>query len=184
MGTVWMSSTLAPAEGRPEIIARLIMRGLRCGSRLTVTVGPWAAPRRRPPPRVRRTPGVMSTLTRPEMPYAPNSERCARPPQIRLSFRLAPVSSSLLGQIRTSLWTIAPSPMTVLSPTTAPSSTTGPAAHIALLADDRATELDTFAHVGVVPHHAALDPGVAIDDGVVADGRGADDCAPLRTRAS
>ena len=34
--------------------------------------------------------GVMSTFTRPEMPYAPKSERCARPPQIRLSLRLAP----------------------------------------------------------------------------------------------
>ena len=125
-GTSPMSSTSMPADGRPAMIARLIIRAARLRSRLTVTreprgsVDPYAAPT------LAANSGTISTFARPLTPVAVKMDLLAWFPHIRLDATVAPGSTSLLGHSFTFGRTTAPSPIVQLSPITAPSNTTVP----------------------------------------------------------
>src|ERR1700687_4890501 len=77
---------------------------------------PTAAPRRD------ANSGVNSTLVRPVRPYELNSPRFHEPAQMIDSCTTAPGSTSLLGQMRTLAFTVAPPPSTTSLPITLPSS--------------------------------------------------------------
>ena len=124
MGTDRRSLAWMPAEGRPEMTARLIMRGLRCGSRLMVTRLPLGRLAPKAAPILAANSGVRSTLTTPVTPNRPKSTRRPRAPQMMLVLTVAPGSISFSGQTLTLAWRTAPSPTMELSPTTTPSKST------------------------------------------------------------
>src|SRR6266700_382694 len=125
MGTWLISCTLMPAEGRPAITARLIMRDVRCEeSRLRQTVEPLGRIAPYAAPNCVANSGVRSTLTKPVTPKRLNNPRRPCDPQMMLVLTTAPASISLSGHTFTLGWMIAPSWMVELSPITEPSNMT------------------------------------------------------------
>jgi hypothetical protein len=68
MGMDCVSQALTPAAGSPEMMARLSMRGLRCGSRLITTREPLAKVLAKAVPMRATNSGVRSTFTCPVTP--------------------------------------------------------------------------------------------------------------------
>ena len=89
-----------PAEGRPAITARLIMRDVRCEeSRLIQTIEPLGRMAPYAAPNLAANSGVRSTFTSPVTPKRLNRLRLPCEPQIILLLITAPASISLSGQI-------------------------------------------------------------------------------------
>ena len=158
-----------PAEGRPEMIARLIMRGVRWASRLTQTAEPLGSAAPKAAPRPRGEIGRDVDVHQAGHAIAPKQRATALRPPDDAEVMTAPVSISLLGQILTPGCTMASSLMTEWSPMTAPSNITARLLMLHGGAHHRAAQLRPLANVGVVPDDAAVNLRAVIDDGVGAD---------------